>query len=190
MPKLYFRYGVMSSSKTANLLMVSHNYKIQNKKILLIKPKLDDRYDISIIKSRTGMKTNADLIIYNTYDLLNNSIVYSEYNCILVDEVQFLSVEQIDQLRIITMYTPVICYGLRTDYKSNLFPASKRLLEISDTIEEIKTTCYFCDKKAIINMKYSGKKIIKEGSNDIDIGAEEKYLGSCWSCWYLKTELE
>ena len=70
MPKLYFRYGVMSSSKTANLLMVSHNYKIQNKKILLIKPKLDDRYDISIIKSRTGMKTNADLIIYNTYDLL------------------------------------------------------------------------------------------------------------------------
>ena len=126
MPKLYFRYGVMSSSKTANLLMVSHNYKIQNKKILLIKPKIDDRYDVSIIKSRTGMETVADLIIDSNYDLLNNSIVYSEYNCVLVDEAQFLSVEQIEQLRIITLYTPVICYGLRTDYKSNLFPASKR----------------------------------------------------------------
>ena len=189
MPKLYFRFGVMSSSKTANLLMVSHNYKIQNKKILLIKPKLDTRYEFNKIISRAGLESIADLIIDNEFDLLNNSIIYSQYNCVLVDEVQFLSINQVNQLRVITLYTPVICYGLRTNYKSQLFPASKRLMEISDTIEEIKTTCFFCDKKAIINLKYSGKKIIKEGNDEIDIGAEEKYLGSCWGCWYSKEEL-
>jgi thymidine kinase len=180
----------MNSSKTANLLMVSHNYEKQNKKILLIKPEIDDRFDNCLIQSRTGITKNADLIINDKYNFLENGFYYNEYNAILVDEVNFLTSEQIDQLRIVSCYTPVICYGLRTDYKSNLFPASKRLMEIADSIEEIKTVCHFCDKKAIINMKYSSDgQIIREGSNDIELGLEEKYLGCCWQCWYYKRNI-
>jgi thymidine kinase len=189
MPKLYFRYGVMNSSKTANLLMVCHNYQIQKKEVLLIKPQIDTRHENNIIKSRCGIEKNAELLIDKDHDLFKNSIDYEKYNAILVDEAQFLTKEQVDQLRILTVYLPIICYGLRTDYKSNLFEGSKRLMEIADSIEEIKTTCFFCNKKATINMKYSNNKIIREGTNEIDIGSEEKYLGTCWDCWFYKTEI-
>ena len=108
-------------------------------------------------------------------------------SCILVDECQFLTKDQIDQLRELTHFYPVICYGLRTDYKLNLFAGSKRLMEIADSIEEIKTTCNFCYKKAIINMKFileNGIKIsCREGSSEPDIGCEEKYIPVCWICW-------
>lgn len=187
--KLYFRYGAMSSSKTANLLMVAHNYEQQNKKVLIIKPKIDDRFGSNIVRSRTGMEKVADLIIENNDTLLNKNINFTKYNVILVDEAQFLSEKIIDELRTITFGAPVICYGLRTDYKSKLFPASKRLMEIADSIEEVKTTCQFCTKKAIINLKHNNGKIIKDGSDKIDLGAEDKYLSSCWYCWYSKSEL-
>lgn len=188
--KLYFRFGTMSSSKTANLLMVAHNYKVQNKTVLLIKPHLDDRFGSDIIKSRAGLEQKADIVLNTTSNLIKDyNIDYNKYCAVLVDEVQFLTEEHIEQLRIITQYVPVICYGLKNDYKTRLFPGSKRLIELADTIEEVKTVCTFCNKKSTINMKYSDGKILKEGSDLIDLGTEDKYLSSCWYCWYTKIEI-
>ena len=187
--KLYFRFGTMSSSKTANLLMVFHNYKLQNKKVLLVKPFLDDRFGYKTVKSRTGLEQEADLILKPSDSLITNCIDYCKYSAILVDEVQFLTENQVEQLRILTLHVPVMCYGLRTDYKTKLFPASKRLMELADSIEEIKTTCTFCNKKSIINLKHVDGNIVKDGDNEIELGTEEKYLSSCWVCWFTKTEL-
>ena len=107
--------------------------------------------------------------------------------CILVDESQFLCEKHVEQLRYLTRYLPVICYGLKTDYRTKLFTGSKRILELADSIEEIKTICVDCGKKSIINAKFfsdEGKKtIIKNGDDAIDIGYEEKYQSMCWNCW-------
>lgn len=191
MPKLYFRYGTMNSSKSANLLMVAHNYKSQGRKILLIKPEVDVRSGAKTIASRAIPGVDADIIMRPDVDHLielTGKITTENVQCVLVDEAQFLSELNIDQLRSLTDVVPVICYGLRTDYKSRLFSGSKRLMEIADTIEEVKTVCSDCDKKAIINAKYyissiHGKIITKEGSDDIDLGGEEKYQPLCWHCW-------
>ena len=184
MPKLFYHHGTMNSSKTANLLMVAHNYETLKKRPLLIKPKLDDRFGENIIKSRCGLEKKADLVIDENYRLLENNIKYSDYDVILVDECNFLSSEQIDELRILSLDLSVLCYGLRTNYLGHFFPASRRLMEVADTIVEIKTLCNFCDKKAIMNMKHNNGKIITEGSEEPDLGTEDKYLAICWKCWY------
>jgi thymidine kinase len=191
MPKLYFRYGTMSSSKTANLLMVAHNYKTQGKKVMLIKPIIDNRFGHSLIKSRCGLQSNADYLLEkDDYNLrMIDGEVIKGLDAILVDEAQFLSEKQVNTLREISYVIPVICYGLRTDYKTNFFEGSKRLMEISDSIEEIKTTCYFCNKKAIINFKHRNGKIIKTGNDDIELGDEDKYLCACYECWFTKSEI-
>lgn len=191
MPKLYFRYGTMNSSKTANLMMVAHNYRTQNKKIILAKPIVDDRNGNTKIASRAIGSVEADINIY-PYKINNFTHIISEskeeVHCILVDEAQFLSESNVEELRKLTNQIPVICYGLRTDYRSQLFPGSKRLLELADTIEEIKTICVQCKNKAIINCKFSVENnrqiFIKSGSDKPDIGAEEKYKPLCWKCWY------
>jgi len=184
MPKLYFRYGAMNSSKTSNLLMVAHNYQTLKRKILLMKPKIDIR-TVGNIKSRIGIQKDVDVLIDSYTDLL--TIDYTSVDCVLVDEAQFLSPNHVDQLRKISNQVPVICYGLRTDYRTKMFPGSQRLMELADTIEEIKTVCVDCPCKAIINAKYFLKNnqicLIKDGSSDPDIGAEEKYRAMCWSCW-------
>ena len=190
MPKLYFRYGTMNSSKTMNLLMVAHNYEKQGKKVILIKPKIDNRFGENIV-SRTGFKKTANVIIEKYERILHS--YGKDIACVLVDEAQFLSSEQIEDLRILSRETSVICYGLRTDYKSILFPGSKRLMEIADSIEEIKTICSYCYKKSIINMKYINGIAVKTGDNNPDLGCEEKYIPVCWECWYkqptVKNEL-
>jgi len=191
MPKLYFRYGTMNSSKTANLMMVAHNYRAQNKKIILAKSIVDDRNGNTKIASRALGSVEADINIY-PYKINNFTHIVSEskekIHCILVDEAQFLSESNVEELRKLTNQIPVICYGLRTDYRSQLFPGSKRLLELADTIEEIKTICVQCNNKAIINCKFSIENncqiFIKSGSDKPDIGAEEKYKPLCWKCWY------
>lgn len=189
MPKLYFRHGTMNSSKTANLLMVHHNYKTQGKRVVLLKPEIDTRYGDSIIKSRTGMEIDADIIVRSDTDIYQEIEKYmiEPLDCVLVDECQFLKPHHIDILRDLTEHFPVVCYGLRTDYMTNLFPGSKRLMEIADTIEEIKTTCVDCNKKAIINAKFvveNGEKIIvRYGNSEPDLGAEEKYQPMCFDCW-------
>ena len=187
MPKLYFRYGAMNSSKTANLLMVAHNYRSQGKGVILMKPSIDTRFGESKIVSRAveGMEANMILLPEtNSFKELD----LEDINCILVDEAQFLSDTNVEALRKLTVKIPVICYGLRTDYRTRLFPGAKRLMELADTIEEIKTVCLQCDRKAIINAKFhqcgTMRSIIRDGSTEPDLVAEEKYQPMCWKCWY------
>jgi thymidine kinase len=186
MPKLYFRYGTMGSSKTMNLLMVAYNYRQNNKKIICLKPSIDTRSGYNKISSRTGHEIIADFVIKpddNITNILIFKMIDNKIDCVLVDECQFLSCEHINQLRILSKYSTIICYGLRTDYMTNLFIGSKRLMEISDSIEEIKTSCTLCNKKATINMKKCNSIVIKKGSDNPDIGGDDKYIGVCWNCW-------
>lgn len=188
MPKLYFRYGTMNSSKTLNLLAVAHNYSEQKKNVVVIKPVIDTRFGNEVV-SRAGLSKPADILLSNTdnVEVMLRELVarrgWDEVDCVLIEETQFLTVPQIDQLRALTCIFPVICYGLRTDYTSHLFPASKRLMEIADALEEIKTECMRCRRKAIINAKFSRERIVKTGDTAIDLGAEDKYMALCWDCW-------
>jgi len=182
MAKLYFRYGTVSSAKTLNLLAVAHNYRQQGKHILLIKPLLDTRFSEKKIKSRAGLEQTADLLVDSTTELPLKQ--FDRYDCILVDEVQFIAPSIIDQLRHVAthMRVPVICYGLRADFRTNAFPGSQRLFELADSIEEIKTTCAYCAKKAIMNLKHKDGIATLEGPS-VDLGAEEKYFPACYGCY-------
>ncbi len=182
MAKLYFRHGAMGSAKTLNLLAVAHNYKQQGKKVCLIKPELDDRFGKESIKSRAGLTATADILV--KYDTVLDPKEFDQVHCILVDEAQFVSKSIIDQLReiSITLNIPVICYGLRTDFKSYLFEGSKRLMELSDSIEEVKSTCNFCNKKSIMNLKHVNGIATIDGPS-IQLGAEEMYFPACYDCY-------
>jgi thymidine kinase len=189
MPKIIFRYGTMNSSKTANLLMVAYNYQVQNKAIFLIKPSCDTRDSENKIFSRAFKEgVSCNLIITPEIDDINPYLPKDiNIACILVDECQFLSSININALRTINQNVPIICYGLRTDFTTKLFPGSMRLFEIADTIEEIKTVCVNCNHKAIINSKFTikenGTKEILYSGNQFDLGGEEKYEPVCWNCW-------
>jgi thymidine kinase len=185
MAKLYFRYGVVGSSKTTQLLGVAHNYKQQNKNALVIKPKLDIRSG-DMISSRTGLEHKADILVDEKTDLQLEILSRNNLSCILVDECQFFSKEHIDQLRYIASFEniPVICYGLRTDYMGNLFTGSESLMCLADTIEEIKNTCWYCNKKAIMNLKMINGKVISNGTDAPDLGFEDKYLPVCYKHYY------
>ena len=187
MAKLYFRYGTVGSAKTLNLLAVTHNYQQQNKAVILLKPKLDIRFGSEDVSSRAGLTKKADLLL--TEDTVFDSHNFAGTDCIVVDEAQFLSKSVIDQLRAIASVQniPVICYGLRTDFRGNLFEGSKRLFEVADSIEEIKTTCTFCNRKAIFNLKLVEGKPTLTGPS-IELGAEEKYLPACASCYREQLE--
>ena len=187
MAKLYFRYGSVGSAKTLNLLAVTHNYRQQGKEVLLIKPELDVRFGKDIVKSRAGLEKKADILVKPETKL--NFDDFEGIHCVLVDEAQFVSLELVDQLRELTlkMDIPVICYGLRTDFRSHLFEASKRLFELADSIEEIKTTCFYCNSKAILNLKHVNGTATKEGPS-IQLGAEETYVPACYRCYVSKIE--
>ena len=187
MAKLYFRYGAMGSSKTLNLLAVAHNYRQQGKKVLLMKPDFDTRFGKERIKSRAGLEMQADILIANEHSL--RDIDYSGVSCILVDEAQFLSAPSIEELRMITLKwdIPVICYGLRTDFKSYLFEGSARLMELADSIEEVKATCQYCNRKSTMNLKQIDGIAINEGAT-IELGAEEKYYPTCYRCYCREIE--
>ena len=178
MAKLYFRYGTVGSAKTLNLLAVAHNYVQQDKRPFLIKPELDVRFGHEMVHSRAGLEKKADLLVGPDTQL--DPGAFKEIDCILVDEAQFLSEGFIDQLREVSRDhgVPVICYGLRTDFRAGLFPGSRRLMELADSIEEIKTTCNYCNRKAIFNLKLADGVPTVAGPT-IDLGTEEKYLPVC-----------
>lgn len=182
MAKLYFRHGTVGSAKTLNLLAVAHNYRNQGKKVLLMKPNLDTRFGKERIKSRAGLEMQADVLIENIDSM--QGIDYTGIHCVLVDEAQFLSAQVIEEFRRITLdlSIPVLCYGLRTDFKSYLFEGSRRLMELSDSIEEVKATCHYCDRKSIANLKHVNGVATNEGPS-VDLGAEEKYFPSCFKCY-------
>jgi thymidine kinase len=182
MAKLYFRYGTVGSAKTLNLLAVAHNYRQQGKEVSLLKPRLDIRFGKGSIKSRAGLEMTADLLLESDTKLDFDS--FTGISCILVDEAQFLSTKVIEQLRQITldMDIPVICYGLRTDFRTKLFEGSARLMEVADSIEEIKATCYFCNKKSIFNLRHVNGVATVDGPS-ILLGAEEMYFPTCYRCY-------
>jgi len=179
MAKLYFRYGTVGSAKTLNLLAVAHNYESQGKRVLVIKPAVDTRFGAGEVVSRAGLQRKADLIL--AADALPGAHRAAECDCVLVDEAQFLSGEQVDVLRewTRTLDVPVICYGLRTDFRSALFEGSKRLLEWADSIEEIKTTCAYCNRKATQNLKFIGGVACMAGPS-VELGTEERYRPACY----------
>jgi thymidine kinase len=182
MAKLYFRHGTVGSAKTLNLLAVAHNYRYQGKKILLMKPVLDVRFGKEQIKSRAGLEMHADILITGEESL--QGIDYTGISCILVDEAQFLGAKVIEELRRITLdwSIPIICYGLRTDFKSRLFEGSMRLMELADSIEEVKATCHYCNRKSIMNLKHVSGIATNIGPS-VELGAEEKYFPTCYRCY-------
>ncbi len=187
MAKLYFRHGTVGSAKTLNLLAVAHNYRQQGKRVILLKPRLDDRFGASQIRSRAGLQMEADLLVDGATDLLAYN--FSGIDCVLVDEVQFLPSRIIEELRIVSMKQniPILCYGLRTDFRTHLFEGSKRLLELADSIEEVKATCHFCNRKSIANLRHVGGKASVEGPS-VQLGAEESYYPACYCCYTTQLE--
>lgn len=189
MAKLYFRYGAMNAGKSAILLQVVHNYKEKNMKGLIIKPKIDTKGDNKVV-SRIGLSSPVDILLDIDESLfsMQNQQIIKDSNCIIVDEVEFLSGEQIDELWIITkqLDIPVICYGLRTDSKTHLFTGSKRLMEIADEIEELATICS-CGKKARFNARIiDGKYTIEGDTIAIDDNDSIKYESLCEKCFLQK----
>lgn len=179
MAKLYFRYGTMDSAKSMNLLAVAHNYRKQGKKVILLKPKIDDRFGDKMIASRCGLEAEADYMIDGDEKL--PASLFVDVDCVLADESQFLSPSIIEELRRITYDPgiPVICYGLRTDFKTKLFPGAKRLMELADRIEEVKVTCQHCQKKATFNLRLVDGVAAIEGPQ-VQLGADESYIPVCW----------
>ena len=179
MAKLYFRYGTMDSAKSMNLLAVAHNYRKQGKKVLLVKPRLDTRFGATKISSRSGLEADADLMVDAETTL--DPREFAGLDCVLVDEAQFLSPNVIEDLRRITVDpgVPVICYGLRTDFQTKLFPGAQRLMELADRIEEVKVTCQYCAKKAICNLRFVNGTPTTTGPQ-VQLGADESYAPVCW----------
>jgi thymidine kinase len=179
MAKLYFRYGAVSSAKTLNLLAVAHNYERQGKTVLVAKPAFDTRFGVQTVASRAGLEREADLLL--TDDVTLDPAAFKACHCVLVDEAQFLTAGQVDALRELTRQAgvPVICYGLRTDFRSCLFEGSRRLMEVADAIEEVKTTCAYCNRKAVLNLKSVDDVPTLDGPSK-KLGAEELYLPVCY----------
>ncbi len=185
MAKLYFKYGAMGSSKTAQALITKYNYEENDLKVWLIKPSADVRDGEQILRSRIGLQSVVD-VISPQEDICRrfSSTRAGRCDVIIVDECQFLTEEQIDQLRSIVndWNIPVICFGLRTDFQTHLFPGSLRLMEIADTIQEIKTICD-CGAKATVNARIdSDGHIITEGAQVV-LGGNDSYIAMCHKCY-------
>ena len=190
MAKLYFKFGAMGCSKTAQALITKFNYEERNMKVLLLKPAIDVRDGANIVKSRIGLKEEAVIIGGNDNIFEEYEKRYSDCNVIIVDECQFLTPEQVDQLAdiVIEKNIPVLCFGLSTDFTTHLFPGSKRLFEIAESISEIKSVCT-CGAKATVNARIDGNgKIVTEGSQVL-IGGNDSYMAMCRKCW-LKRRAE
>ncbi len=188
--KLYFKYGAMGSSKTANALITKFNYEERGMKVWLIKPSVDVRDGAGAIRSRIGLSAEADIVTPET-DVFLEYQKHLDCDVIITDECQFFRTEQIDQLRKIVdkLRIPVLCYGLRTDFLTHTFEGSKRLFEVADSITEIKTICG-CGKKAIVNARIDGEgKIVTEGGQ-IMLGGNDAYVAMCHSCWQNAIETQ
>lgn len=177
MAKLYFRYGAMGSSKTANALMVGYNYYERGKMALLVKPQLDDRDGEGYVASRMGLRQKCD---YVEHLVTMTSEEIQKYDCIIVDEAQFCTKDQVEFLVHIVddLGVPVICYGLRTDFQRNLFPGSMWLLAWADVIEEIKTVCW-CGKAATCNARFNEKGEMITQGDQVVLGANDSYIALC-----------
>ena len=184
MAKLYFKYGAMGSSKTAQALITKYNYEENDMKVWLIKPSADTRDGAATLRSRIGLEATVEVISpeVDVYARFLGSRV-SRCDVIIVDECQFMTEKQIDQLRAIVNEhnIPVLCFGLRTDFLTRLFPGSRRLMELADVIEEIKTMCD-CGAKATVNARISDGYIVTEGAQVV-LGGNDSYIAMCHRCY-------
>ena len=193
MSKLYFRYGAMNSGKSTHVMQVAFNYEERGMKVIIAKPKVDSKGGEKLI-SRLGVDRKVDLLISkddNIFEIINRYLEEGKnVDCILVDEVQFMKANQIDQLfeLAVKLDIPIICYGLRTDFKRNGFEGSQRLLLLAHSIEEMKTICA-CGKKAIFNGRKINGKFVFEGEQiAIDEQNDVKYESLCGHCYYKYRE--
>lgn len=189
--KLYFRYGTMGSAKTALLLTTAYNFEERHMDYMCLKPVIDTRENSSVIRSRIGIERECRWIYptTNLYDFVRRLYKEEErlVDWFLIDEAQFLTEAQVDQLsRVVDDFgSNVICYGLRTDFQTHLFEGSRRLFEIADTIDEIKSTCN-CGHKTIVNARIdSAGNFVEEGAQ-VEIGGDDRYVAVCRKCWRNK----
>ncbi len=184
MAKLYFKFGAMGCSKTAQALITKFNYEERNMKVLLLKPAVDTRDGAAVVRSRIGLWQDA-VAVGAEEDLHALYLAqYADRDVIIVDECQFLTPEQVDQLAdiVIERDIPVLCFGLSTDFTTHLFPGSKRLFEIAESISEIKSVCA-CGAKATVNARLGDDgKIVTEGSQVL-LGGNDRYVAMCRKCW-------
>ncbi len=186
MAKLYFKYGAMGSSKSAQALITQFNYEELGMSVWLIKPSVDTRDGADIIKSRIGLMRHAQIITpeQNVEEEYHKA---GKFDVIIADEAQFMTPEQIDQLRHLVDFenVPVLCFGLRTDFLTNFFPGARRLMELADSITEIKTVCE-CGHKATVNARIDENgRVVTEGSQ-IMLGGNDSYIAMCHRCWKKK----
>lgn len=190
--KLYFYYGPMGSSKTLRLLSTAYDFEEKGIQIMVLKPSLDTRDGKGIIRSRAGLSRpcltiDNDVDLYKAIKSYSNALAaqFESLRWVIIDECQFLTEEQVDQLSDVVDFLDinVMCYGLRTDFKSRLFPASKRLFELADDIEEVKSTCECGKNKTSINARFDKNGDIIVDGDQIMVGGDESYRAICRKCW-------
>ena len=197
MAKLYFFHGTMGSGKSLQILATAYNFQERKIPFIIFKSDIDNRDGEEVIHSRAlgdrecvGIKKTTNLYkLITTMANINNVTYKPQLKWILVDEAQFLSKEQVDQLAAIAdrLNINVMCYGLRTDFKTQLFEGSKRLFEVADTIEEIKSSCN-CDNKCLFNARIDGDGNVLVDGEQIEIGGDDRYISMCRKCYYEKTK--
>ena len=186
MAKLYFKYGAMGSSKSAQALITKFNYEELGMTVWLIKPSVDTRDGADIVRSRIGLEAHAQ-IITPEMNIEEEYKAEGEHDVIIADEAQFFTPEQIEQLRTLVdeKDLPVLCFGLRTDFLTHFFPGAQRLMELADSLTEIKTVCE-CGRKATVNARIDSEgKIVTEGGQ-IFLGGNDSYIAMCHKCWKRK----
>ena len=191
MAKLYFKYGAMGSSKTAQALITKFNYEERGMRVWLIKPATDNRDGDGIIKSRVGLSAECRAIEKSEDILALYESESGSADVVIADECQFFTPEEIDMLRELVNEhgVPVLCFGLRTDFLTRLFPGSRRLFEVADEITEIKTMCE-CGKKATVTARIDKTgRIVTEG-RQIFLGGNDRYIAMCHKCWQDKIKAE
>ena len=186
MAKLYFKFGAMGSSKSAQALITRFNYEELGMTVWLIKPSTDTRDGTDIIRSRIGLEAHAQ-VITPEQNIVDEYHKVGRHDVIIADEAQFFTPEQIDQLRELVddEDLPVLCFGLRTDFLTRFFPGAQRLMELSDSLTEIKTVCA-CGRKATVNARLDADgKVVTQG-DQVFLGGNDSYIAMCHKCWKRK----
>lgn len=187
MAKLYFKFGAMGCSKTAQALITKFNYEERGMKVLLLKPSVDNREGRDVVRSRIGLEAPCVTVSEKEDILALYEKSHKDCNVVIVDECQFLSPEQVDQLGKIVLDhdIPVLCFGLSTDFATHLFPGSRRLFEIAESVTEIKSVCR-CGAKATVNARLDDEGHVVFSGEQICIGGNERYEAMCRRCWEKK----
>ncbi len=184
--RLYFKYGTMGSSKSAQALMAKFNYEQKGMVVMLVKPSLDNRGDGDgqpMVRSRIGLSSPCEIIRPEDsfVELFDKFKAENGCDCVIVDEAQFCTTKQVDELKLLTRQVPVLCYGLLNNFRCQLFEGSKRLVELSDSLQEIKSVCR-CGRKSTVNARFINGKCVDDGPV-VFIGGDESYENMCYWCW-------